>query len=145
MTATRLPVLLALALAAGLLGWLVGERVDVPELPAYAPVTLALLALVELGMARVVRDRVQQRARPGARPLLPEQVLRAAVLAKASSPTGAVLAGGYLGLVVALLPTPADEVRQDALVAGVTAGTALLLVGAALLLERACRTPEPRD
>jgi len=119
---------------------------DLPPLPRYAPVTLVLLAVVELLMARVVRERVQGRARRGARALHPVQVARAAALAKASSPCGALLVGVYAGLAVRLLPSDAGKVRSDAAVSVVTGLAALGLVAAALLLERACRTPdEPAD
>ncbi|MDP9436314.1 MAG: DUF3180 domain-containing protein, partial [Actinomycetota bacterium] len=63
-------------------------------------------------------------------------------LAKASSPTGALLAGAYAGLLAHVLTLDAEQARADALVAGLSAAAALVLVGAALLLERACRTPD---
>ncbi len=78
------------------------------SLPAYAPVTLVLLTVTELGMAKVVADRLAHRldrqGRPRGRALHPMQVARAAVLAKASSVTGAVLLGGYGGLFAWTLP-----------------------------------------
>ena len=77
----------------------------------------------------------------GGRALHPLQVARAAVLAKASSAGAAVLAGGYAGLLAHVLPLQAEQARDDAVVSAVSAVGALLLVGAALLLERACRTP----
>jgi hypothetical protein len=121
---------------------------SLPALPATAPVALGLLAAVELGMARVVRDRMAGRraadGRPLGRPLHPMQIARAAVLAKASSPTGAVLLGVYVGLLAHVLPRR-DRFASwanDALVAGASAAACLLLVVAALRLERACRTPD---
>ena len=147
MKETALRVLALCALVGGVAGYLLAEVVysDLPPLPAYAPVTLVLLALVELGMARVVRDRVRGRARPGARPLHPLQVARAAALAKASSPAGSLLLGVYAGLLVWLLPREAEQARADALVCGISVGASLLLVAGALLLERACRTPRSPD
>lgn len=121
------------------------------DLPLYAPVTLVLLAVTELAMAKVVRDRVAHRrdrwGRPPARPLHPLQVARAAVLARASSTTGAVLLGAYTGLLAWTLPRR-DELalaERDALVSGLSALAALGLVAAALLLERACRAPGGPD
>ena len=75
------------------------------------------------------------------------QVARAAVLAKASSVTGAVLLGAYGGLFAWALPRRAELASPSAtpLVAGLTALAALGLVGAALVLERACRTPDDHD
>ncbi len=145
MTTTRPATLWLCAVVAAVLGYLLAALAyaDLPPLPRYAPVTLLLLAVVETGMARVVRDRVRGRSRPGARALHPLQVARAVALAKASSPAGALLLGLYAGLLVWLLPHSAAQARSDALVCAVSALAALLLVVAALLLERACRTPEP--
>lgn len=150
MTPTRTGPLLGLVvvLAALVYGLAAVAYTSLPRLPAYAPVTLVLLALAELALARVVRDRVTHRVRLGSRPMDPLQIARAAVLAKASSATGAVLLGGYAGLLAWTLPRR-DELTlaaDDALVAGASAVAALALVVAALLLERACRTPSvPED
>ena len=147
MTPTRLRTLALLALLGGVAGALLAATAygSLPDLPRVAPVSLALLAVVELAMARVVRDRVQRRARPGARTLHPLQVARAAALAKASSPTGALLGGVYLGLLLWLLPSELRASGPDRVVAGLSALAAGALVVAALLLERACRTPDRED
>lgn len=146
MTPTRIRTLLGLALLTGVLGWFVLDRStgDLLSLPVLAPVTAGLIALFELGLARVVRDKVRGRGR--GRPMHPLQVARAAVLAKASSATGALLTGLYAGLGLWFLQH--DELRvahEDAVVAGASVGACLLLVLAALLLERACRTPDQPD
>ncbi len=146
MTSTRSTTLLTLSVLGLALGVLLGERV--PPTPVAAPVTLVLVALVLLGLAKAVRDRVWRpgrRPRPAVRPMSPEQLVRAVVLAKASSPTGALLAGGYLGVFLALVPSQAEVLRRDAYVAGSAALAALLVVAAALVLERQCRTPDERD
>jgi Protein of unknown function (DUF3180) len=146
---TRVPVLLLVAVVTGVLAWLLAEAAygDLPPLPRYAPATLGLLAVVEGGMAKVVRDRLRGRrdrdGRPLGRPLHPFQVARAVVLAKASSVAGAVLLGGYGGLLLWTLPQSARNAQRDALVSGLSAAAALALVVAALLLERVCRAPEP--
>lgn len=147
MTPTRLRTLAVCVLVGLGVGYLLAATVygDLPPLPRYTPVTLVLIAVVELGLARVIRERVQGQARRGARQLHPLQVARAVALAKASSPTGALLAGLYAGLLVWLLPRDAQQARSDAVVCAVTTAAALLLVGAALLLERACRTPHGTD
>ena len=150
MKPTRVSTLALLALVFGMLAYLVAELAygSLPALPAFAPVSLVLLAVVELGMARVVRDRLVGRrspdGRPRGRPLHPMQVARAAVLAKASSTTGAVLLGAYGGLLAWTLPRRGELAFADgdALVAGLSALASLVLVGAALALERACRTPD---
>ena len=148
MRATRLRSLAALAVVAAVLGYLLVATVygRLPVLPRSAPLPLALVGLFELGLARLVRDRVHGGARPaGHRPLHPLQVARAAALAKASSPTAALLLGVYVGLGLGLLPREADQARADLLTCAVSALAALLLLAGALLLERACRTPDRSD
>lgn len=148
MTETRLRTLAGLAAVAGVAAYLLAELAyaDLPRLPLLAAVSLVLLAVTELGMARVVRDRVAHRRRPDGspgRPLHPLQVARALVLAKASSATGALLAGGYAGLLGWVLPRRDTSMAaaDDAVAAGLSVAAALLLALAALLLERACRAP----
>lgn len=146
MTETRLSTLLGLAVGFALLAYLVAATAysSLPELPPYAAVSLVLLTIAELGMARVVRERLAHRSRPGARVLHPMQVARAAALAKASSTAGAVLLGVYAGFLAWTLPR-GDQLLgadRDTLVAGLSALSCLALVAAALVLERACRVPE---
>ena len=149
MTPTRPGPLLALVVAFAVLVHTVVDTAygSLPALPVYAPVTMVMLAVTELGMAKVVADRLAHRrdrtGRPRGRPLHPMQVARAAVLAKASSTAGAVLLGAYGGLFAWTLPRRAELAfaGRDALVAGLSAAAALALVVAALVLERACRTP----
>ena len=131
----------------GVLGWLLADRAygELASLPGYAPVTATVIGLFELGLARVVSQKV--RGRSVGKPMHPLQVARAAVLAKASSVTGALLLGFYAGF-FAWTFGERDRLaaaEHDALVSGLSAAAALLLVVAALLLERACRTPPPPD
>lgn len=144
MRPTRPATLLALAAAFAVLGYLLVDVAygSLPTLPLYAPVTIILLAIVEAAMARVVRDRLAGKGRR----LDPLQAARAAVLAKASSTTGAVLLGGYGGVLAWLLPRR-DSLAladRDAAVAGLSVLACLGLVVAALLLERSCRTHDDR-
>ena len=153
LTPTRPGPMAALVALFALLGYGLAETAygSLARLPLYAPVTLVLLTVAELGMAKIVRDRLAHRpdrsGRPPVRPLHPLQVARAAVLAKASSTAGAVLLGAYAGLLGWTLPRRGELVlaERDALVAGLSALSALALVVAALLLERACRTPSASD
>ena len=148
MKPTRVSTLAGLAVLFGVVAYAVAQLAygSLPVLPVYAPVSLVLLTLVELGMARVVRDRLAGRrtadGRPRGRPLHPMQVARAAVLAKASSPTGAVLLGAYAGLLAYVAPRRGELATwaNDTVVSAVSAGASLALVVAALLLERVCRT-----
>jgi hypothetical protein len=78
----------------------------------------------------------------------PLQIARAAVLAKASSLGGSVMAGGYGGIFLWTFARRSDVATyaDDARVSGLAALAALALTVAALLLERACRTPpDPYD
>jgi len=150
MTPTRPRTLLLLVLGFGALAYLVAALAygSLPLLPRFAPVSVVLLALVELGMAKVIRDRLAHRldprGRPLGRPLHPMQVARAAVLAKASSAGGAVLLGAYGGLLAWTLPRRDMLLAsdRDATVAAFSAVACLGLVLAALWLESACRRPD---
>jgi hypothetical protein len=137
----------AAVLAAGVLGWvlLASAYGDLVKLPTYAAVTAGIMAVFELVLARVVALKVRGPAR--GRPMHPLQVARAAALAKASSMAGALLLGLYAGFLVWLVPDAdrAADKGDDAVTAAVSAGACLLLLVAALVLERACRTPKPPD
>ena len=146
MRPTRLRGLLLAFVLLGVLGYAVAEVAyfDLPPLPSFAPGSLLLLTVLEAGLAKVVRDKV--RGRPG-RPMHPITVARVAVLAKASSLGGASLAGFYAGVFAwtyARRDTYATA-GDDARVAGLLAVAAVALVVAALVLERACRTPTDAD
>ena len=138
-------MLLSLAAGFAVLGYLLGVTVygSLPPLPLLAPFTLAVLTVVELAMARLVRQRLTGRLAPGARPLHPLQVARAAVLARASSTAGAVLVGAYAGLLAWVLSQGGElaATDRDLPVAAVSVALSAALVLAALLLERSCRTP----
>jgi hypothetical protein len=146
MVPTRVRTLVAIALGFGLLGYVLSRLVyaDLPTLPAYSPVTLLLVALLNGYLALAVRDRSARDRVLHARPLRVEPlvVARYAALAKASSVLGAMFLGGYLGLLGYLLgDLDKPQLRSDARVSGFGAAAALLLVLAALRLERACRVP----
>ena len=82
MMPTRPGVLLALALGFGALTYLLAVLAygSLPQLPPYAPVSIVLLAVVELAKAKVGRDRLAHRGDRRSRPRHPMQVARAAVL-----------------------------------------------------------------
>lgn len=147
MTPTRLRTLALAALGMALVGWLLAELAygRLVSLPAFGPLTAGLIAGFEAILARVVHDRVHGHV--SGRPLHPLQVARAAVLAKASSSAGALLFGLYGGLFAWTFPRRdrLAAASDDALLSGLSAGACLLLVVAALLLERACRTPPAPD
>ena len=144
---TRPSTLMLTALLLALVGWVFGARLwsDI-ELPWYPIATLVLLAAIEAIIARATAARIERR--PGTEPVDPLFVARLAALAKASSLTGAVLGGFYLGLLVWLF-SQGDEIAAAAEdlpigVGGVLAGAALM--AAALWLEFSCRVPKgPSD
>jgi hypothetical protein len=140
-------VLLLSALGAGVVGWLWFQTSydSFVSLPTYAAVTAGLMAVFELVLAKVVRDKLKGSRR--GRQMHPLQIAWAAALAKASSLAGALLLGLYAGFFVWLVPDAdrAASKTEDALVAGLSGLACFVLVVAALLLERACRTPPPPD
>ena len=98
MKPTRLPVLLAIGVLAGSVGWSVGLLIDgagntLPKVPPAAAGVLGLLAAILVGLALSTRSRLraQRERRPDARPLNPLAAARYVVLARASSPVGAAL------------------------------------------------------
>ncbi len=100
-------------------------------------------AAVAIGVAALVL-RPRLRRAENAKPISPFAAARLAALALASSRTGALLAGGYLGYAVVVLGNLDTEYRRRALaVALVSALGSAALLGAGLLLERFCRLPPP--
>ena len=145
MKPTRLVVLIALALAAGLVGYVLTAAfyADVQSPPVYAPIWVLLLALAEGYTASVTRGRLL--GRPGTKPINAIVVARLAVLAKATSPVGALLFGGYAGFLIHVVRTDSAPADHDTRTAVLGVACSLLLVVAALLLERVCRVKPPTD
>lgn len=145
MTPTRWSILAAMALAVGVLSWLVVREHynSLPALPVVGPVTLVLLAVFELVYALSVRARLRS---PGSRPLEPLFVAKLAVLAKASSHAAAIVGGLYGGfLVYTLSNLGKPRVNDDSRASALSVVAALALVGAALFLEYSCRVPRDPD
>jgi hypothetical protein len=115
---------------------------NLPLVPVGPIPILFALAIGEAFTGRYIRGRLTGR-RPG-KPLAPIAVARTVALAKASSLTGAALAGvvgGYLAYVLGQLDKtlPAREAK----IGGVLFAAAVALVAGALYLERCCRAPKP--
>jgi hypothetical protein len=144
---TKIATLIFSALGTAAVAWVVMGKFfgDLPDLTWLAGSTLAGLAVVEAITAHNTRARIERRPRAGAvNPLL---VARLAVLAKASSLAGAIFAGAYGGVAAWAL---SERGRLNVAVATLPPAIgglvgALALVAAALLLERACRVPNPPD
>lgn len=146
MKQTRVASLVATAVAVGVVLWIVVTvaYAALPELPWTAPITLVVVAVVELVLARGVRARIDRR--PGAPMLSPLVIARYVVLAKASAYAAAVAAGAFGGLLAYLLTNlTGPSQRGDAWVSGGTTLAACGLAAAALLLEHACRVPPSDD
>jgi Flp pilus assembly protein TadB len=160
---TEPATLVVAALGAAAVAWLLIGRFygGLPRLTWSPVLVIAAIAVVEVVVAQNTYARVHRRGTVAApprtplgrllgtssEPVEPLAVARYAVLAKASSLAGAILAGLYGGVLVWLLVearrlTAAAE-DLPAAFGGVVAS--LGLVAAALALERACRVPEPPD
>ena len=158
MKPTRWVPLLAIAAIALAVGWVlidVVERVAgrILGVPWLAAVALWVLALGVLGWALLSRGRLGERPRrspapasqvaAGDRRMPPLVAARTAALALAASRTGALIGGFYLGISLGLIgvrDTPTGAASLSAAVACVLA--CVVLVGAALWLERLCRLRE---
>jgi hypothetical protein len=141
-TPTRVWSLVVIGAACAAASWLILRLVysDLPPLPWTAVPALLLLAIAEGWSGRNLRARLS--GRMVSKPILPIAVARMAALAKASSLAGALIGGltaGFLIYVSGSLDKATP--RSDALVAASTAVAAILLVIAALYLERGCRIP----
>lgn len=143
MKPSSVPFLVAVVAVTGLLVFLAVLTVygELPQVPTYAPVSLVFLAVAEGVSASSIRARLA--GRPGTRPIEPLLVARLAALAKASALAGALMAGGYLGMLAYTLQHLDRRVSShDAVASGFGLAAGVLLVFAALLLERACRRPD---
>ncbi|MCW2887863.1 MAG: hypothetical protein QOE54_6529 [Streptosporangiaceae bacterium] len=143
MKPTRPVVLIVLVVAVGAITWAVlgFTYVSLPPMPWTAVPTLLLLALGEAATGFNVRARIQRK--PDTKPVEPLVVVRMAALGKASAHAAAVLVGvfgGFVGYLGSSLDKPTP--RSDFFVSVGTFLAALVLVGAALFLEYACRVPK---
>jgi hypothetical protein len=145
MRPTRITVLLALAVVAGGVAYLMTRAyyAELESPPRYAPLWLMLLAVAEGYTALLTRARLA--GRHGTRPPNPLVIARLAVLAKASSPVGALATGAYTGFLVYVARENSEVARSDTRTAALGIACSLALVAAALLLERVCRVKTPPD
>ncbi|GAA4384548.1 DUF3180 domain-containing protein [Tsukamurella soli] len=142
--------LVAIALAVGVAVWIVvrSHYGSLPSVPLLAGGSLYVLAAIETPVAFVVRSRVAGgRVGIGAGRMHPITVARAVALAKASALLGAFAVGVFGGLLVFLLSERSTLTAAQHDMPGAALGLvgALLLVAAALWLERCCRTPDDPD
>jgi Protein of unknown function (DUF3180) len=144
--ATRPWTLVAVAAACAVVVWLIVRVTftSLPPLPWTAVPAMLILAIAEGFSGRNLRARIEGRRR--GKPLAPIAVVRMAALAKASSLGGAVFGGFGAGFLAYTLGSLGKVVpRSDAINAGATLAAAVVLIAAALYLERCCRAPAPPD
>jgi hypothetical protein len=149
MKPTRIRLLLAIAAVLAAIGWGVTRLVDAYAgrslpVPWTAPAVMVVLAIALALWARGTRDRLARK--PGTKRIEPLVAARSAALAMAASRTGAVVGGFYAGVAIALAPMwDVPYVRERILVSLAALGGAVLVVLAALWLERVCRLPPEDD
>jgi len=137
---TGLPTVLGWA-AVGLVGgWAlhpVCVRLGVvpPLVSGAQPLALLLLAAI-LGYVAWVTHRAVHVRRDR---LEAHQAVNRLVLARACALVAALVTGGYVGYAASWIGDPAELADERMVRSFVAAGCALLAVGAAMLLERACR------
>ena len=147
--------LVAFAAVALAVGWVLVDAVDrvsgrILGVPWLAPAALWVLAFGVVGWAVLSRGRIGRRppraptsvdAEALDRRRMPALVAaRTAALALAASRTGALIGGFYAGIALGLIGVRDTPTGSAALVAAVTCVAAcVVLVGAALWLERLCR------
>ena len=146
---TNPATLIVLGLGSAAVAWILvanmyGDLPPIPWLPAF---TLFALAAFEAFLARNTKARIERR--PNTEPVNVLAVARYVVLAKASSPAGAIFSGLYAGILVWLLVVKGAQntaATNDLPPTATGLVAALALVGAALWLERSCRVPkQPED
>jgi hypothetical protein len=145
MRPTRIPVLVAAAVLAGVAAYFLTRSfyADVQSPPVFAPLWLLLLAIAESYTASTTSARLA--GRPRTKPINPIVVARLAALAKASSPVGALATGGYAGFLGYVASANGTQTGADTRTAAIGVGCSLALTVAALLLERVCRVKRPPD
>ena len=146
MQPTKPWTLLAIGAVSAALGWIVIKFTftSLAPLPWTALPALLLIAVGEFAFARNLGPRLH--GHPSAKPIQPMAVPRVVALAKASSTAASVIGGLALGFLVYTIPSLAKPVPgHDALASALTMLAAIVLVLAALYLERACRAPDPPD
>jgi hypothetical protein len=105
------------------------------------PLGLLLLAVILGGTAWATWRTLHVHGRR----LEPHRAVNRLVLAKACALVGALAAGGYAGYALAWVGNSAEMADERMLRSGAAVVAGLLVVAAALLLERACRVRGGRE
>jgi hypothetical protein len=137
-------VLASVLLGAGF-GWLVFAIPDefgwpLPQIPMAPALLIAVSAISSWVLAGVTHRRIQVRHQH----IDPHRAVTLLALAKTCVLAGAGLAAGYGAVIVTFVPRMAAELpRQRVLVSVVAVISGVVLAGAGIFLERACRVPRP--
>lgn len=146
MRRTRASVLVVAALIGAVVGFGIDQLLTAAGRATFTPTTLLPILLVLLAAATVAFALPIRRAITGrgGEPVDPFRAVRVAMLAKASSIVGAIMAGIAGGLLVFLLTRPAAAVGSVvAVVATLLSG--LVLLAAALVAEHLCTIRKDDD
>lgn len=113
-----------------------------PTVPWTASIALFFLAAVLGWLAYTTYQAVHKRRER----IASDRAVRQLVLAKASALVGALMAGGYAGYALAFADAMDTDLGRERVVhSAVTALAGIVVVVAAVLLERACEVPEDDD
>lgn len=140
------PAVLALFAAIGIaVGYLTNHLLTVSGMPTFTPSTLLpvmllLLAIGVIAVAWPVRRSVLKGTRTD-----PFRAVRVAILARATSLMGAIMAGFAGGLMLFLATRPVPAQVSSMVLMATLIGSAVVLVAAALLAEWFCTLPKDPD
>jgi Mg2+/citrate symporter len=149
----RIGVLAGLFVVAGLLAW-AGARLwnalgTLPNVPVAAPIVLAVIATILFATGLSIRARLKaQRERdPEAKGVDPMQAARAVVLGQASAYVAALVGGAYggFGLFLVLDGLDYGARQRQAVYALLSVVAGVLVVAAAIFVERVCKLPDDED
>jgi len=141
-TSARLVLaVVSVGLVIGLLVEPVSERLDgVPPLVGWGPASTLLVVAVIVG---ALAWSTWQSLHKKHQRMTSDHGFKLLVLARSCAIVGSLFGGGYGGFAISFLDDLNTQLGSErALQAGVAAGAGVLLLVAALLLERACRLPE---
>lgn len=145
MTATKARDLIVIGVVVAMVSWLLVREYygALPPLRWYLSLSLGFLGIAELVGAHTLRGRIRGDAGlPAVNALV---AARALALAKASAVAGTGFAGLWLGLLAYTLPNLGflAAAGADTVTGVIGVMSSAVLVAGALVLENACRTPDP--
>ena len=143
---TSVPLLLALAVAGGVVTWLLqialvsaGQATLVP--PGTLVIVLIGIAAVLLALGWPIRQFVRGKRGRGIDPF---RAMRTLLFAKASSLMGSLVVGAAIGSLLYLFSRPVPAGGTSALLTFGTLAAAVVVASAGLVVEQWCRLP-PQD